>query len=240
MEIIYSFAAGLSCFFGSLLIVYFSNWTKKRSLYFVNFAAGVMIAISFLCLLPESIAMGEKSAYYLLAGFSAMFFLQFILLFHPCRDETHEEDCFRYLGFFSTFGLSLHSFIDGLIIAIGFEADFQLGLWTSLAILLHKLPDGTAISAILIHNGYSKKKIALLSGIMSAFTPIGTICGLSLLGGISQTTLSALLAAAAGSFIFLASADLIPETHKSKNRIVPFMFFAGLAVIFLIENILKI
>jgi ZIP family zinc transporter/zinc and cadmium transporter len=235
MEIVYSFVSGIASLFGALLVLKFNAWTNKNSLLLINFAAGVMIAIAFIHLLPESIQGNEYAPFYTLLGFSIMFFLQFILLFHPC----HDDNCPKHLGLFSTFGLSLHSFIDGLIIAIGFETNLQIGLLTALAVLFHKMPDGITISSILMYSGMSVKKNLWFSVITSAFTPIGTIVGIFLFRGVSQEIISILLALAAGSFIFLAAADLIPETHKSQKRIVPAMFFVGILFIALIEVILK-
>ncbi|MDR3049531.1 MAG: ZIP family metal transporter [Elusimicrobiota bacterium] len=231
MAIIYSIIAALSSLLGALLVLKFHTWSEKNSLFLINFAAGVMIALAFIHLIPEGAAINQDAPFYVLVGFMIMFFLQFILLFHPC----HDGECIKHTDAFSTVGLSLHSFIDGLIIAVGFSANSQLGILTTLAILLHKLPDGITISAILVHLRHSKKKVLLISGITAAFTPIGAIIGILLFDSITQSLLGILLAITAGSFIFLSAADLIPQTHKSKNRKVPLMFFAGIGAILIIE-----
>jgi zinc transporter ZupT len=231
MEIIYSIIAASACMFGALLVLKFHNWAEKNSLLLINFAAGIMTALAFIHLIPEGFAANSEAPFYVLAGFAFMFFLQFVLLFHPC----HDEQCVKHTGGVSIIGLSLHSFIDGLIIAVGFSANSQIGILTALAILFHKLPDGITVASILVHLRYAKKRILLLSAVTSIFTPIGAALGIFLFHSISQSVLGILLAFAAGTFIFLSAADLIPQTHKSPNRKIPLMFFIGIAVIMIIE-----
>jgi ZIP family zinc transporter/zinc and cadmium transporter len=194
-----------------------------------------MIALAFSHLIPEGLTMNANVPVYILLGFLAMFFLQFVVLFHPC----HDGECHKHMGMTSVIGLSLHSLIDGLIIAVGFEANTGLGVLTTLAVLLHKLPDGITISGILLHTGASKKKILTFSLLTACFTPIGTVAGILLFKNISPAFLGALLALTAGSFIFLAASDLIPETHKTTDRIAPLTLFVGVAVVFLLEFIVK-
>jgi ZIP family zinc transporter/zinc and cadmium transporter len=193
-----------------------------------------MLTLAFTHLIPESLNINSKIMIYVLLGFLAMFFLQFVVLFHPYHDDDS-----KHIGITSIIGLSLHSITDGLIIAVGFEANTSIGILTTIAILLHKLPDGITISGILLHNGASKRKIFNFSFLTACFTPIGTLLGMFLFKNISTAVLSALLSATAGSFIFLSASDLIPETHKCKDRFAPFMLFAGVIVILIVEQIIN-
>jgi ZIP family zinc transporter/zinc and cadmium transporter len=220
---------------GAITILIFHKWSKKNSFLIINFAAGVMLALAFIHLIPEGLVLNSGTMIYVLLGFLVMFFLQFVVLFHPC----HDEECSKHTGVTSIAGLSLHSIIDGLIIAVGFEVNNSIGILTTIAILLHKLPDGITISGILLHSSASKKKIFNLSLLTACFTPIGTISGIFLFKGMSTSVLGALLGLTAGSFIFLSASDLIPETHKCKNRFAPFMLFVGAIVIIAIEYIMN-
>ncbi|MCL1971511.1 MAG: ZIP family metal transporter [Endomicrobia bacterium] len=236
-EIIYSFLAASSAMLGAFLVLKFHKWSEKNSFLIINFAAGVMLAIAFTHLIPEGINMHSGALLYVLAGFLIMFFLQFVILFHPHHND---EGCEKHsvIDTMSVIGLSFHSLIDGVIIAVGFEANTALGIFTAVAVLLHKLPDGITISGILLHGGATKKKILNFSLLTAAFTPAGTVLGMFLFKNISENTLGALLAVAAGSFIFLAASDLIPETHKCKSRFAPLTLFAGVAAILLAEHFL--
>ncbi|MDR0800815.1 MAG: ZIP family metal transporter [Endomicrobium sp.] len=238
MEIIYSLIAASASMMGALIVLTFHKWSEKNSFFIINFAAGVMLTLAFTHLIPEGMGLNPETPetmVYVLLGFLVMFFLQFIVLFHPC----HDDECSKHMGVTSIVGLSLHSIIDGLMIAVGFEVDDSVGILTAIAILLHKLPDGITISGILLHRGASKKKIFNFSLLTACFTPIGTILGMILFKNMSLPVLGSLLGLTAGSFIFLSASDLIPETHKCKNRFAPFMLFAGAVVVLAAEYILN-
>ncbi|MDR1259834.1 MAG: ZIP family metal transporter [Endomicrobium sp.] len=232
MVIIYSLIAASAAMIGTVIILTFHKWSEKNSFFIINFAAGVMLTLTFTHLIPEGLKFNLNNyeiMMYVLLGFLIMFFLQFVLLFHPC----HDNKCIKHTGIMSVTGLSLHSIIDGFMIAASFKAN--IGILTTLAILLHKLPDGITISGILMHKGISKKKIFNFSLLTAGFTPIGTILGIFLLKNISNSTQGNLLGITAGSFIFLSASDLIPETHKCKNRFIPLMLFIGTIFIFIVE-----
>ena len=226
MTMVYSLIAATAAILGAVLVLRFKIWAQKNSLSLINFAAGAMIATAFIHLLPEASEQNSKALIWVLLGFSAMYFAQFVILFHP-----HHEHTFEDIGHFSIAALSFHSLLDGLIIALGFEANINIGIVTALAILLHKLPDGITISGILAHGGASAKKILGFSVFTALWTPVGTLAGLLLFKNVGTETLGAALSIAGGSFIFLAASDLIPETHKSKNRMVPWFFFLGILLI---------
>jgi ZIP family zinc transporter/zinc and cadmium transporter len=220
---------------GALVILTFRKWSERNSFLVINFAAGAMLTLAFAHLIPEGLELNPHTMLYSLLGFLIMFFLQFVVLFHPCHDEACANRTHTHVT--SIAGLSLHSIIDGLMIAIGFEANASLGLLTTLAILLHKLPDGITISGILLHNGASKRTILNFSLLTALFTPIGTVIGTCLFRNISTSAIGALLGITAGSFIFLSASDLIPETHKSKNRTTALMLFVGAFVVLATEHI---
>jgi ZIP family zinc transporter/zinc and cadmium transporter len=235
MEIIYSLIAASASMMGTFIVLIFHKWSEKNSFLVINFAAGVMLALAFIHLIPEGLELNSRTMIYVMLGFLIMFFLQFVVLFHPC----HDEECSKHTGVTSIAGLSLHSIIDGLIIAVGFEVNNSIGILTTIAILLHKLPDGITISGILLHSDTSKKKIFNFSLLTACLTPVGTISGIFLFKDMSMSVLGALLGLTAGSFIFLSASDLIPETHKCENRFAPFMLFVGAIVIIAVEYIMN-
>lgn len=235
-EIIYSLIAASAAMIGAFLVLKFHKWSERNSLLIINFAAGVMLTIAFTHLIPEGAETNPDAMFFVLLGFLVMFFLQFVILFHPSHDD-HDCETHSNMGITSVIGLSFHSLLDGLIIAVSFEAGSGLGVLTAFAVLMHKLPDGITISGILLHSGASRKKILNFSLLTAAFTPIGTLLGMILFKDMSPAILGALLAATAGSFIFLAASDLIPETHKCKNRLAPLMLFVGVALMLFIEHI---
>ena len=234
-EILYSLAAMASALCGTFLVLNFRNWAKKNSILLIGFAAGVMISIAFIHLIPESIENTNNAIAYVFLGFLTMFFIQYFFFFHPC----HDDHCHvHHLGALSILGLSMHSFFDGLIVCIGFEASFSIGILTTIAIILHKISDGITITSILLHSKMEIKKILKYSFLVAFFTPIGTVIGLIFFNYISKELIGIFLSFIAGTFIYLSASDLIPETHKDSNKKSGICFFVGVVLIAILGHFL--
>jgi len=231
-QILFSLLAMCSALTGTFLVLKFSEWARKNSILLIGFAAGVMLSIAFVHLLPESVEHNPNAVIYAFVGFLFMFIIQHFIFFHPC----HDEHCDVHLGTLSTFGLSLHSFFDGVVISIGFGANAYIGLMTTIAIMLHKLPDGITITGILMHSKKTTKTIILYSLTVALFTPIGTVAGLFFANQISHL-IGAFLAFTSGTFIYLSAADLIPETHKASNKKAGFCLLLGVIIVSLLGHI---
>ena len=121
----------------------------------------------------------------------------------------------------------MHNFIDGLVIAASFVTNFPLGVTTTLAVALHELPQELGDFGVLVYGGFGKAR-ALTFNFASAITAIlGGIVGYFAYS-VLQTSIVYLLPFAAGNFIYIAAADLIPEIkhHVSLRRsIVHFVVF---------------
>ena len=143
----------------------------------VGFGAGGLIGGAFLHLLPESLA-GTKEPLltfiYVIAGFVFFFCLEKYLYWRHCHDRKCEIHVFTYLNLI---GDGVHNFIDGLIIGASFFANIRLGIITTLAIILHEIPQELGDFGILVYGGLSKYK-ALLWNFISALTAVvGTVIG---------------------------------------------------------------
>lgn len=231
-QILFSLLAMSSALIGTFIVLKFSEWSRKNSILLIGFAAGVMLSIAFVHLLPESVEHNSHAIIYAFVGFLFMFAIQHFIFFHPC----HDEHCGVHLGTLSTFGLSLHSFFDGIVISIGFGANAYIGLMTTIAIMLHKLPDGITITGILMHSKKSIKQIIGYSLTVAVFTPIGTLAGLFFANQISHL-IADFLAFTAGTFIYLSAADLIPETHKASNKKAGICLLLGVIIVSFLGHI---
>jgi len=233
--IFYSLIAGAATIIGTLLIFYYEDYAKKNSVYFISFAAGIMLATSFFHLIPEAIEISANVPAWVLCGFLIFYIIQnFLVTIHPCSDEHCEV---HQLGIMSFIGLSVHSLLDGVAIAVGFEVSPAIGLFTALAVILHEFPEGLITTGILIHTGTTRKKIWIYSIIVALATPFGAISSLLMLKNLSPNILGILLAVAAGSFIYLAAADLIPEIHKSNRKINSVILLFGIFLILILGKI---
>ncbi len=231
----YSLIAGISTIFGTIIVFYKESWAKKNSVFLISFAAGVMLTISFLYLIPEANELFDKVWFSTFIGFLIFYVLQNILMFHACNEV---ECSIHHIGTLSAIGLTIHSLLDGVAIVAGFEANYNLGILTTIAILLHEIPEGLCITGILFHSKVSKTKIWLFSIIVAISTPLGAIFSFFFLKNISKNILGFLLSFTAGSFIYLATADLIPETHKKHHLLNTLFFFLGIVLVILVSKIL--
>ena len=233
--LIFSLLAGLSMFGGTALVLFYRQWVREHSVFLISFAAGVMLTIAFVNLIPQAGEIIPNTWQWVFAGFLALYVIQNLFTFHPC----HGEGCeIHHLGVFSIAGLSVHSLLDGAIIAVGFEAGHALGILTTVAVLLHKMPDGITITSVLLHTQMKTPGVIKYSAVVALATPVGAIVAFFFLRGIHPHTLGWLLSVTAGFFIYLAGSDLLPETHKKRHRANTFFFFSGIAVILAVARII--
>lgn len=191
------------------------NLLNKILFLFVGFSAGALIGAAFLHLLPEALEHTAASNVFLstIFGFVLFFLLEKYLYWRHCHDGVCDVHTFTYLNLV---GDGLHNFIDGLVIAAGFLTSVQIGIITSIGVILHEIPQELGDFSILVYGGFKKTK-ALFFNFLTALTAIlGSITGYFLLGNFSHLT-SFILPLTAGGFIYIASSDLIPELHKERD-----------------------
>ncbi len=131
----------------------------------------------------------------------------------------------------------VHNLIDGLIIGASYIASLPVGIATTIAIVFHEIPHEMGNFGILLHGGFSKKK-ALLVNFLTALAAIaGTVIAILVSTYVSNIT-SYLIPFAAGSLIYIAGSDLIPELHKetkiSKTLRQLLFFLLGIGIMMLL------
>jgi zinc and cadmium transporter len=132
-------------------------------------------------------------------------------------------------GWLILFGDGMHNLLDGVLIAAAFMTDIHLGVVTSLAVMVHEIPQEVGDLAILLHGGMSRRKALWLNLATSMTSVIGGIVAYFALG-TALAVLPYAITLAAASFIYIAAADLIPGLHK---RVDPQSAVQQLALILL-------
>lgn len=189
--------------------------SQKILLLLVSFAIGALLGDTFIHLLPEAFNSLNSLTVSLLTitGLLIFFILEKILRWHHC----HEIDCHsnekKHLVVLNIFGDSVHNMIDGMIIAASFSVDFKLGIVTSLAVLLHEIPQEIGDFAISLHSGLSFRK-TIFYNLLSALCSFIGVFLVFIIGSKISSLSSFLLPITAGGFIYLAASDLIPELHR--------------------------
>lgn len=205
----------------SLLGIFFIFFNPKSlnqlTLFFVSFAIGGLLGDAFIHLIPQSFKFFDSSttsSLFILVGILIFFILEKFLLWHHC----HEVDCHQSTKHIATLNLvgdSVHNFIDGALIAASFQISLFVGLSTSLAVILHEIPQEIGDFGILIHHKFTVKKALLYNFFSALFSFLGVF--FVFIFDISFSIY--LVPITAGGFIYLAATDLIPELHRHDTKI---------------------
>ncbi len=229
----------LIAFVGTFTLFLKKSFLDRILLLLVSFSAGALIGGAFLHLLPEAVeGVGEKNLLnvflYVIFGFCLFFVLEQFISWHHCHKTEHIAS-FSYLILISD---GVHNFIDGLIIAASFIISLPVGIATTIAVALHEIPQEIGDFGILIYGGMSKKKALFLNFASALIAVLGGIIGFFLAGRIGGSIVY-LLPFAAGNFIYIASADLIPEIKQKcelSKSLPHFLFFLfGIALMLILK-----
>lgn len=203
--------------------------------YFMPFAAGTMLFVAFFDLIPESMEMIDASNTFVFLGVMSFFLIERYIHWHHCRiDECKTKHKVKSYAYLNLIGDGLHNFLDGVIIAASYFVDFKLGVMTSIAILAHEIPQELGDASMLIHSGMNRKKVLSYNFISALFALLGALTHVFLLDGFQLTPY--MISIAAGGFIYLSLADIIPEIGKEDNSrkifIQTLMLLVGIALMY--------
>ena len=195
----------------------------------LSFSAGVLLGAVFFHMLPETGKVLEDDiGWPILAGFLLIFVMERFVFVHACE----ERECdIHHMGIPAFLGISLHSLLDGLALGAGLMLP-QLAPVVLLAVLIHKLPDSISISSILLSAGWARRKVARLSVLFSLTTPIGALLAALFFRALSEENIAVAIGVSAGTFLAIATADILPQVHRIEERnplTLMFLVF-GLAV----------
>lgn len=183
----------------------------------VGLAAGSLLGGAFFHMLPESVdALGNDMDIYLalVVGFLAFFVLEQFLHWHHCHRAEHDEH--RPLGYLVLLADGLHNLIGGLAVGGAFVVDIRVGIITWLVAAAHEVPQELGDFGVLVHSGWQRRS-ALAWNFASALTfLLGALLAYALADHIE---VGYLLPFAAGNFVYIAAADLLPEiTAETRTR----------------------
>ncbi len=239
--IIATLAVGFIGVLGAFLGLRVLTKTPERTILTVSFAAGAMISASFLEILPEAFQDGDAPTMLLftLIGFVIFYVLERSLILYHC----HQDNCQVHTSsWLIIIGDTLHNFLDGLAVAASFLAGASIGLVTTLAIIIHEIPQEIGDFGVLMHAGYSRKKALLFNLLSAGAGVLGGVGGYFLLERYANS-LPYLLALTAGGFFYIGAADLLPQTHKLAERKLMLkrsaLFLAGIILLLALGLIIK-
>lgn len=207
--------------FGVLTIALQQKRLAKTVAIFVPLAVGAFLGDAFFHLIPEAFEGALKPAMVsslIILGFVSFFFLEKFLRWHHHSTEiprtaTEKED-YGHLGKLVLISDGFHNFIDGVIIGASYLAGVELGIATTIAIILHEIPQEIGDFGVLLYAGY-KKSTAIFYNFLSALAAVAGAALVVIFGSFPEQLTQGVIPFAAGVFIYIASSDLVPELHRS-------------------------
>ncbi|HIH19457.1 TPA: ZIP family metal transporter [Candidatus Micrarchaeota archaeon] len=227
-----------------IVLVFLGKKRIDEILFFlISFSTGTLLGAALFDLLPEASKGIDISAALELAfvGIIVAFVMEKIIHWHH-HHAAREREHTHPLGMLTLVGDAFHNFFDGVAIAAAFLVNVPLGLTTTLAIALHEIPQEIGDFGLLLFSGYTKKK-ALAFNFLSALAAVAGGVLFFFFSGAVLHMESYALAFTAGMFIYIASADLLPEIHKEKraksSALQLFFLLLGAFAIWLIARTLE-
>jgi zinc and cadmium transporter len=180
-----------------------------------SFSAGVLLGAVFFHMLPETgRVLNAAVGWPILTGFLLIFVMERFVFVHAC--EEHACDIHQ-MGLPAFLGISLHSLLDGIALGAGLILP-QLGPVVLLAVIIHKMPDSMSISSILLAAGWNRRKISWLNLLFSLTTPVGALIAYLFFRSLSPENVAVAIGISAGTFLAIATADILPQVHRIEQR----------------------
>ena len=199
----------------------------------VSFAVGAMLSGALLHLIPrayEQLEDGTLIGALVLAGVFGFFVLEKFLHWrhhHGTPEELdggngHHQGHRHEVAPFATMNLigdAVHNLVDGMIVAAAYLVSIPAGIVTTVAVMLHEIPQEIGDFGVLVYGGYSPKKALLFNFLSGLVGVVGAVIAL-LIGARVEGFADYLLPITAGAFIYIAGSDLIPELNQHHSHSV--------------------
>jgi zinc and cadmium transporter len=226
--IIAVFLTSLISLIGIVTFSFRESVLRRLVFILVSLSVGALFGDAFIHMLPEVFESSVSKvtlSILALSGVLAFFVLEKFLHWrhaHGVSEETretthsHATGTVHPVGQLVLVGDAVHNFVDGIVIAAAFGVDVTVGVATTIAVILHEIPQEIADFGVLIHAGFTKWR-ALFYNFLSALAALLGVILMPLFGGLVDNIVPMALAFAAGGFIYVAGSDLVPELHKTKG-----------------------
>jgi zinc and cadmium transporter len=213
---------------GIIILIISKNLVDRHIYFLVALSAGVLLGDAFFHLMPE--ALGQDGAKALdvslnvLSGFIFMLIFESLIHWHHCHGHEHECESLKSFGYVNLAGDAIHNFIDGMLIAGSYLVSIPVGIATTIAVILHEIPQELSDFGVLLAAGFSRFNALVFNFISAIFAVLGAVFVLFYNNQISNIDIF-LVSFAAGGFIYIGATDLLPELSR-RNKISLFYMSA--------------
>lgn len=224
--VLFALAAAAVTTVGLVAVHVWAGWARERAGWFAAFAAGALISIAILHLIPKAFLATGQTPAYLLAGFAGAYFLNSGVLAFSNGKRTPAMAA----GLLPLVAIAFHSFVDGIAYAVTFSVDYATGVLTVIGLIFHELPEGIIVFTLLQRAGFADRKAFLLAFLGAALTtPLGAVTGTLLLSDLAPDTLGMLFAITAGVLLYIGTSHLLPHVDREPlRRKIPALVLGGI------------
>lgn len=204
------------------------------------FAAGVMLAISFLELIPESLELASAGVCIpgVAVGALAMYGLdRLVPHLHPSLCNQEQGCNLQRTSIFLILGIFLHNFPEGMAIASGEVSEIEASVVIALAIAIHNIPEGICTSASYYRSAGKRTEAFLLSSTTALPILIGYFLARWILKAVPPEVTGFIIAATAGLMIYITVDELIPNSCAGQDHRTIFTFVGGILFVMLLGMI---
>lgn len=206
------------------ILVFFNSKNEKIIVKSLSFAAGVMITVSIIDLIPESYSLLRNlypsfpTILYILIFVVIGIIISMLIDKYLPNSYSSESDLYR-IGIISMLAIILHNIPEGIATFMASNSDIKLGLSLGIAIALHNIPEGISISIPIYYSTKSRGKALLYTFISGISEPFGAlITYLFLKPFVSNRVMGFLFSMIAGIMIQISIYELIPEAKKYNSK----------------------
>ncbi len=203
---------------GALLLLLKQNTLQHMLFLIISFSVGALLGDVFLHMIPEMTeteALGSFWPLLVLAGVILSFIMEKFIHWRHC----HDHECVEHthpVGTMNLIGDFFHNALDGMLIAGSFTVGIPVGLATTVAVLLHEIPQEMSDMGILLYSGFSRARAIGFNALMGLSAVAAAAIVLAFGSAIPQSG-AYILPLAAGNFLYIAGSDLIPELHREND-----------------------
>jgi zinc transporter ZupT len=237
MALLLSIITFLATLVGGLFAIRF----RSKLAIIMGFSAGAVIGVVFFDLLPEAFSLGEKQytviglTTFIVAGF--LFYMVLDRLSVLYANEHGSDNNQR--GKLGASSLSVHSFLDGVAIGVGFQVSVPVGILLAVGVISHDFADGINTVSIILKEG-GKNKQARIWLFVDAAAPIAGVVS-TMFFKIPDAAFGFLLAVFSGFFLYIGASDLLPESGKKHpGFLVTIMTILGVCLLYVACMLAKI
>lgn len=209
------------------------QWVQAHRASFTAVAAGILLTVSFLHLIPEAFEDGTAATTGagLLGGFLFLYLITRVVL--AAGATSGRQD--RALGLVALVGIGFHSFVDGVLFSIGFSIGAATGLIIAPGMILHEFIEGVLIYQLLLFGDFARTRALFLAIAAAALTtPLGVLLSWPLIVQLQAQMAALLMAAAAGSLIYVGGSHLLPQSEEREHHPLALLAGVGLAVLIVV------